>query len=96
LFSGKQAGFLSFSPYRVAAAQNIKTILFFIPSQPEVVYMNKLWKEELENKLKNKIYIWDEKHQMWKNILDTNDWMTNSEYESIKYSIALIEDYPLP
>jgi hypothetical protein len=96
LYSGKRAGFLSFSPYRVAAAKNIKTISLFYPSQPEVVKMNKFWKEELQNKLKNKIYMWDEKCRLWRNAFVPGDTMTDGEYEAINFTLKLIGDCPHP
>jgi hypothetical protein len=62
----------------------------------EVVKMNKFWKEEIQNKLKNKIYMWDEKCRLWRNAFVPSDTMTDGEYESIKFSLALLGDHPHP
>jgi hypothetical protein len=58
--------------------------------------MNKFWKEELENKFKNKIYMWDEKCRLWRNAVVPSDTMTDGEYEAIQFTLRLIGDIPLP
>ena len=58
----------------------------------EVVNMNKFWKEEMENKLKNKIYMWDEKCHLWRNAFMPNDTMTDGELEAIHFTLALLGD----
>lgn len=62
----------------------------------EVVNMNKIWKEELENKLKNKVYMWDEKCRLWRNAFVPADTMTDGEFEAIQFTLALIDNYPHP
>lgn len=56
--------------------------------------MNKYWKEELDKKLKNKIFIWDERLRLWRNVYDSSDTMTDGEYEAITFALKLIEISP--
>jgi hypothetical protein len=58
--------------------------------------MNRFWKEELENKLKNKVFFWDEKAKLWRNAVAPEDSMTNNEYEAISYTLELLGENPLP
>ena len=62
--------------------------------------MNRFWKEELENKLKNKIFMWDVRSNLWRNVHDPTETMTDGQYEAIYFALSLLgkidDDYPLP
>lgn len=59
--------------------------------------MNKYVKEELEKKLKNKVFYWNKIRNVWENVLDPSDSMTNEQYDAICNTLIMLKCCsPLP
>lgn len=58
--------------------------------------MKKILLEELEKKIKNKMFFFDEKNKLWRNVLDPSDVMSDAQYEAILLSIQMLRDTLAP